>query len=139
MPSSAVAFSLFPSASQSADLRSCASTVRIICQFREDLFYWLNVVKISLPPLRERREDIPLLVQGFLGRSEKSITIRQDALDLIAAHDWPGNVRELENVIARAIAIAPGGVITGEWIEFPRHQTHTALGWLDQIPCRFDV
>jgi two-component system, NtrC family, response regulator AtoC len=105
-------------------------------QFREDLFYRLNVVRISLPPLRERREDIPLLVQRFLGRSEKPVTIRQDALDRITAHDWPGNVRELENVIARAIAIAPGGVITAECVEFPRRQTPPALGWLDQIPCR---
>jgi two-component system response regulator AtoC len=105
-------------------------------QFREDLFYRLNVVKISLPPLRERREDIPLLVQRFLGRSEKPVSIRQDALDLISAHDWPGNVRELENVIARAIAIAPGGVVTADCIEFPRRQATPAIGWLDQIPCR---
>jgi DNA-binding NtrC family response regulator len=105
-------------------------------QFREDLFYRLNVVKISLPPLRERREDVPLLVQRFVGRSEKPITIRQDALDRIAAHDWPGNVRELENVIARAIAIAPGGVITAECIEFPRRQAQSTVGWLDQIPHR---
>ena len=105
-------------------------------QFREDLFYRLNVVKISLPPLRERREDIPLLVQRFLGRSEKPVSIRQDALDLITAHDWPGNVRELENVIARAIVIAPGGVITADCIEFPRRQTHPANRWLDQIPYR---
>jgi DNA-binding NtrC family response regulator len=55
-------------------------------------------------------------------------------LDLITAHAWPGNVRELENVIARAIAIAPGGVITADCIEFPRRQTHPAIGWLDQIP-----
>jgi DNA-binding NtrC family response regulator len=105
-------------------------------QFREDLFYRLNVVKICLPPLRERREDIPLLVQRFLGRSERPVTIRQDALDRITAHDWPGNVRELENVIARAIAIAPGGVITAECIEFPRRQAPPTAGWLDQIPYR---
>jgi two-component system response regulator AtoC len=105
-------------------------------QFREDLFYRLNVVKISMPPLRERREDIPLLVQRFLGRSEKPASIRQDALDLITAHDWPGNVRELENVIARAIAIAPGGVITAECIEFSRRQAPATIAWLDQIPYR---
>jgi len=105
-------------------------------EFREDLFYRLNVVKIALPPLRERREDIPLLVQRFLGRSERPVTIRQDALDRITAHDWPGNVRELENVIARAIAIAPGGVITTECIEFPRRQAPPTAGWLDQIPYR---
>jgi DNA-binding NtrC family response regulator len=71
-----------------------------------------------------------------VGRSEKPITIRQDALDRITAHDWPGNVRELENVIARAIAIAPGGVITGECIEFPRRQALPTVEWLDQIPYR---
>jgi len=105
-------------------------------QFREDLFYRLNVVKVCLPPLRERREDIPLLVQRFLSRSERPVTIQQNALDRIIAHDWPGNVRELENVIARAIAIAPGGVITSECIEFPRRQSITASGWLSQIPFR---
>ena len=105
-------------------------------QFREDLFYRLSVVKISLPPLRERREDIPLLIQRFLGRSEKPVTIQQDALDRIISHSWPGNVRELENVVARAIAIAPGGVITTECIEFPRRLAPAGNGWLGQIPYR---
>lgn len=105
-------------------------------KFREDLFYRLNVVRIVLPPLRERREDIPLLVQRFLGRSEKPVTIRQGALDLITGHDWPGNVRELENVIARAIAIAPGGVITAECIEFPRRPAPPKGAWLDRVPYR---
>ena len=105
-------------------------------QFREDLFYRLSVVKISLPPLRERREDIPLLIQRFLGRSEKPVTIQQDALDRIISHSWPGNVRELENVVARAIAIAPGGVITTECIEFPRRPAPAGNGWLGQIPYR---
>jgi two-component system, NtrC family, response regulator AtoC len=103
-------------------------------RFREDLFYRLSVVKICLPPLRERREDIPLLVQRFLSRSERPVTIQQEALDRITAHDWPGNVRELENVIARAIAIAPGGVITGECIEFPRRQLPPSVDWIERIP-----
>jgi two-component system response regulator AtoC len=102
--------------------------------FREDLFYRLSVVKICLPPLRERREDIPLLVQRFLGRSEKPVTIQQDALDRIIGHSWPGNVRELENVVARAIAIAPGGVITADCIEFPRRPAPAGIGWLASIP-----
>jgi DNA-binding NtrC family response regulator len=105
-------------------------------QFREDLFYRLSVVKISLPPLRERREDIPLLVQRFLGRSERPVTIQQDALDRIIGHSWPGNVRELENVVARAIAIAPGGVITADCIEFPRRPAPAGTGWLANIPYR---
>jgi DNA-binding NtrC family response regulator len=103
-------------------------------RFREDLFYRLNVVKLELPPLRERREDILLLVQRFLGRSDPPVSIRQDALDLIQAHDWPGNVRELENVITRAIALAPGGVITADAIEFSRRPAPSGADWLARIP-----
>lgn len=103
-------------------------------KFREDLYYRLNVVTISLPPLRERREDIPFLVQRFLGRSERPVTIRQDALERILAHTWPGNVRELENVITRAIVLAPGGVITPECIEFADRRADSSAGWIDQIP-----
>jgi two-component system response regulator AtoC len=87
-----------------------------------------------LPPLRERREDIPFLVQRFLGRSERPVTIRQDALEDLLAHDWPGNVRELENVIARAIVLAPGGVITPECIQFTSRPQNVSNEWLDQIP-----
>jgi DNA-binding NtrC family response regulator len=81
--------------------------------FREDLFYRLNVIPVQLPPLRERREDIPLLVQHFLqklsaesGRS--SVTISQDALRRLMAHAWPGNIRQLENAIERALAFSQG-------------------------------
>jgi two-component system response regulator AtoC len=105
-------------------------------KFREDLYYRLNVVLISLPPLRERREDIPLLVQRFLSRSEKPVTIRQDTLDKILSYDWPGNVRELENVITRAIVLAPGGVITPECIQFADRRSQPNGCWLDQIPFR---
>ncbi|PYS55381.1 MAG: hypothetical protein DMG13_04290 [Acidobacteria bacterium] len=102
-------------------------------KFREDLFYRLNVVTIALPPLRDRREDIPFLVQRFLGRSERPVTIRQDALDRIMAHNWPGNVRELENVITRALVIAPGGIITPECIQFADRSAQSS-NWLEQIP-----
>ncbi len=85
-------------------------------EFREDLFYRLNVVRISLPALRERREDIALLVDYFLktianaeGRKPKSIL--GDALELLAQYGWPGNVRELENVIRRTIVMAKGEAI----------------------------
>ena len=105
-------------------------------KFREDLYYRLNVVLVSLPPLRERREDIPLLVQRFLSRSEKPVTIRQDALDRILSYDWPGNVRELENVITRAIVLAPGGVITPECIQFADRRPQSNGCWLDQVPFR---
>jgi DNA-binding NtrC family response regulator len=104
-------------------------------RFREDLYYRLNVVHVALPALRERTEDIPLLVQRFLARSDRTVVIRPEALDRILSHSWPGNVRELENVIARAIALAPGGVITADVIEFPR-RAPGGPHWLEQIPCQ---
>ena len=104
--------------------------------FREDLYYRLNVVTIPLPPLRERKEDIPLLVQRFLSRSDRVIQIRQDALELIMNHDWPGNVRELENVITRAIVLAPGGVITPDCIQTQRLAAKPKSEWIDGVPFR---
>ncbi len=85
--------------------------------FREDLFYRLNVVPIHLPPLRERRSDIPLLVQHFLDkfnlRLRKSIEgITPEALNSLQEHQWPGNIRELENVIERCLLFASGAQIT---------------------------
>jgi two-component system, NtrC family, response regulator PilR len=79
-------------------------------RFREDLYYRINVIPIVLPPLRERREDIPLLADHFLTKYTeqmgKSITgIAHSALELLMVHDWPGNIRELENVIERAVAL----------------------------------
>ncbi len=81
--------------------------------FREDLFYRLNVIPVQLPPLRERREDIPLLAQHFLqklaGDSGRGpITISQEALRRLMAYHWPGNVRQLENVVERALAFSNG-------------------------------
>ena len=88
-------------------------------EFREDLFYRLNVVRVSLPTLRERREDIPLLIDYFLktissaeGRKPKSIF--EDAQERLMQHDWPGNVRELENVIRRTIVMAKGEAIRAD-------------------------
>jgi DNA-binding NtrC family response regulator len=126
----------------SVDFRLITATAQDLNQavaagrMREDLYYRLNVVTITVPPLHERREDIPLLVQRFLTRSERPVTIRPDALERIMAHDWPGNVRELENVITRAIVLAPGGVNTPECIQFPRRTPATHGVWLDQLPHR---
>ena len=85
-------------------------------RFREDLFYRLNVITIELPPLRNRREDIPLLVEHFLlrfcaenGHSPKQVST--DALRPLMDHDWPGNVRELENVVERAVVLSSGAAI----------------------------
>jgi len=88
-------------------------------RFREDLFYRIGVIPIHLPPLRERREDIPLLVKAFIERgrrkTRKPITgISQEALERLLTHDWPGNVRELINVIEYAFVICPEGNIAAE-------------------------
>lgn len=85
-------------------------------EFREDLFYRLNVVRIEIPPLRERREDIRLLVNYFLkkfAQSQKQApkSISSEALDLLERYPWPGNVRELENIMQRAIVVTKGEVI----------------------------
>jgi DNA-binding NtrC family response regulator len=81
-------------------------------RFREDLFYRLNVIFVQLPPLRERKEDIPILVQHFLikftAESRKGpLIVTPAAMDRLTAYDWPGNVRELENVIERAVVLCP--------------------------------
>ncbi len=83
-------------------------------RFREDLYYRLNVIRIEMPPLRARRDDIPLLAQHFLDKYAGSLEnpptgFTDDAMDLLANYDWPGNVRELENEIQRAIALAKPG------------------------------
>jgi DNA-binding NtrC family response regulator len=85
-------------------------------QFREDLFYRLNVIPLTIPPLRERRDDILLLTEYFIrkysGKNNKTVKgITAEAKDLLLNHSWPGNVRELENLIERAIVLAPGDVI----------------------------
>jgi two-component system response regulator HydG len=100
------------------DIRVISATHRDLAamvaegRFRTDLFYRLNVVRIEIPPLRERREDIPLLVHHFLrkhaDRASRIEGIEDDALEQLVRADWPGNVRELENVIESAIALAPG-------------------------------
>jgi two-component system response regulator HydG len=85
-------------------------------KFREDLYYRLNVVNVTLPPLRQRTEDIPLLVEHFLRkyavRMRKDVrTVAPAAMEQLLSHSWPGNVRELENAMQRAIALAPGDTI----------------------------
>ena len=84
--------------------------------FREDLYYRLNVVPVHVPPLRERREDIPFLVEHFVGKIARECRrevrgVSAGALEVLARYDWPGNVRELENVIHRAVVLARGAVI----------------------------
>jgi len=84
-------------------------------RFRADLYDRLNVVSLALPPLRERREDIPLLVDHFIAKfAEEGVTPRlaPEAMEALAAYDWPGNARELENAIERALALASDGIVT---------------------------
>jgi DNA-binding NtrC family response regulator len=87
-------------------------------RFREDLFYRLNVVAVTLPPLRERKEDIPLLIEHFLRQLQASgkqaRTITPEALRLLQDHAWPGNVRELANAVERLLILAPGEVVGRE-------------------------
>ncbi len=105
-----------------ADVRIVAATNRDLSQlitegkFRQDLFYRINVVKLKLPPLRERREDIPLLVEHFIARfnrlRNKAITgVTDEVLASLLAHDYPGNVRELENTIEHCFVLCPAGII----------------------------
>ena len=96
-------------------------------EFREDLYYRLRVVEIELPPLRERREDIPRLVRYFLerfaAREEKDVpTLDRDAYAALLAHDFTGNIRELENLLEGAAALSQGGAIQREdlqWLPRP--------------------
>ena len=88
-----------------------------VCQgsFRQDLFFRLNVVQIKVPPLRERKSDIPILVNSFLEKhceaTDKTCTISEDAMSHLMGYDWPGNVRELENAIEHAIALRSGSIL----------------------------
>lgn len=95
-------------------------------QFREDLYYRLNVIHIHLPPLRERREDIPLLAKNFLKKhmmgSHHVKKIDSKALDMLVKYHWPGNIRELQNVIERAVIICRGDTILPEHLPKELHE-----------------
>ncbi|MGH9327546.1 MAG: sigma-54-dependent transcriptional regulator [Terriglobia bacterium] len=106
------------------DLRFIAASNRVLGKvveegkFRSDLYYRLRVVEINIPPLRERREDIPLLVEHFLKRfgreRDRTVSVSSQALSVLLSYDWPGNVRELENALEAAMALNRSGVITLE-------------------------
>lgn len=108
-----------------ADVRIIAATNKqleeLVSQdeFRQDLYYRINVVKITIPPLRDRKGDIPLLTDHFIGqfnklRNKDISGMAQPALGLMMKHDFPGNIRELENIIEHAFILSPGGVIKPE-------------------------
>src|SRR5262249_44763723 len=91
-------------------------------KFRQDLFYRLNVVNVHLPPLRERPEDLPLLIQHFIEHSTQSSRARRlsaEALHILLNYPWPGNVRELENTLERALVLCRGEEITP--VDLPAH------------------
>jgi two-component system response regulator AtoC len=122
------------------EVRIIAATNRELSQlvkngtFREDLFYRLNVVRIVVPPLRDRREDIPMLAHHFLQKvsSDNKPTIRgfvPDAMKVLQRYHWPGNVRELENVVERAVSLTHGPLILPDDLPDPvRHSPSNALG-----------
>jgi two-component system nitrogen regulation response regulator NtrX len=83
-------------------------------RFRQDLFFRLNVIPIHVPPLRERPEDIPILLCYFLKALKRELTLESDALEILASHDWPGNVRELKNLAERIAVMHQGNSITGD-------------------------
>jgi DNA-binding NtrC family response regulator len=108
------------------DVRVVSTTNRTLSEmvregsFRADLFYRLNVIPLRLPPLRERREDIPELAEHFLrlyGPPGKALRLSEEFMARLGAHDWPGNVRELANCLRRAVAMAAGPEIGGESLE----------------------
>jgi two-component system response regulator HydG len=115
-------------AATNQDLRRAISERR----FREDLFYRLAVVPLRIPPLRERREDIPILavhfLQRFVKRTGAQKSLAPDAVARLLEHDWPGNVRELENMIEQAAALSPGPEIRAGDVHFEAHGVGAAAG-----------
>jgi DNA-binding NtrC family response regulator len=121
------------------DVRIITATNRNLAQavdegtFRDDLFYRLNVINIQLPPLRERREDIPLLVNHFVERiapelGKEAMEVSEGALKILLSYNWPGNVRELENAVERAIVTCKTKMLTEEDFTFLSH-SHEQKPW----------
>jgi DNA-binding NtrC family response regulator len=122
------------------DVRVIAATNRDLQRlvqegrFRDDLYYRLNVIHIRIPPLRERREDIPLLARQFAGTipaelGVEPVTLSEAAVKALVEYDWPGNVRELENAMERAIVTSRGHVLTGEEFVFMHAEGRPAERW----------
>ncbi len=134
------------------DLRFIAATNRNLekmvkkGEFREDLYYRLNVVPIAIPSLRDRRADIPLLAEHFLSKYTKSIgkplkTLTAQAMAFLVSYDWPGNVRELQNMIERAVNLTPGRIIDTDNLHFdvdkkfilPKHEKKPLKALVEQL------
>lgn len=126
------------------DVRVVAATNRDLEQavreneFRKDLFFRLNILDIEVPPLRDRRDDIPELVSHFIQltvsqHGSQSKVVHPDALEVLVQYDWPGNIRELRNTVERAVAISPGDQITLDDIQFSRLEDGTPSPVLDDV------
>jgi transcriptional regulator with GAF, ATPase, and Fis domain len=144
--------------SQSVDVRVIAATNRDLRKlvadgaFLEDLYYRLTVIPIEIPPLRERREDIPALVEHFIRKHEqrtgKQVNgLEDEALRLLREYDWPGNVRELENALERAVVLSTGPVIRASDItmqgalaaptpDLPSRRLHENVEWAERESVR---
>ena len=113
--------------------------------FREDLYYRLNVVHIPIPPLRERREDIPLLVAHFAEKAAKENgippkTVSTEALNHLSGYEWPGNIRQLQNVVERCLVLVPGDVITLEDLPAEiRDEEAQFKSAVDLLPVQLDL
>jgi len=106
-------------------------------RFREDLFHRLNVIRINTPPLRERRQDIPLLLNHYLAEAARELdaapkTLNIEAIELLQSYDWPGNVRQLINATRRLTVTAPGGTITGADVPDELGGRITSVGAMDE-------
>jgi len=102
-------------------------------QFRDDLYYRLNVIPIFLPPLRRRKDDIPLLVEHFLElyckeHGKDKVIVSSEVTNIMIDHDWPGNIRELKNVIEHAVILCAWGVVTVEHLPifFKKHKNNSS-------------
>ena len=136
-----------------ADVRIIAATHRNIEAmvaketFRQDLYYRINVIKLEIPPLRERMEDVPLLIKHFIGRFpsilDKDISgISPDALNILMSYDYPGNVRELENIIEHGCVLCPGSLIRvkdlPDWLRPPSKEISAASS-LEEVEKQFII
>jgi len=131
------------SETHSTDVRIISATNRDLKEmvdqgnFRADLYYRLNVIPISIPPLRERREDIPVLVEHFIQKhsdDEKEVKgISSEALDLLLKYEFPGNIRELENIIERAVSLARDNTITSELLFLKSDDRNSGSGLQDKV------
>ncbi len=127
------------SASEKFDARILAATNKDLAhevaegRFREDLYYRLNVIEITLPPLRDRRDDIPLLIKHFAVRAAQAqnaaeSSVSNEAMSILGNYDWPGNIRELENVIERAVILSSGEILADSLPQKLRKQASGGTG-----------